>query len=132
MPGDETKLFLSYAREDGQFALNLAKDLRAAGSNLWVDQLDIRFGDPWDSAVEEALDACGGMLLILSPEAVASDNVKAEVNYAFEEKKRIVMVVVRDCKIPFRLRRLQYINFAAAGEEMGMAQVRSSTPRAAL
>jgi hypothetical protein len=126
MPGEETKFFLSYAREDAQFALKLAKDLRAAGSNLWVDQLDIRFGDPWDTAVEEALDACGGMLLILSPEAVASDNVKAEVNYALEEKKRVVMVVVRDCKIPFRLRRLQYINFAAAGEETGMAQVREA------
>lgn len=39
-----------------------------------------KYGDEWDTAVEKALEVCRGMLLILSPDAVASDNVKAEVN----------------------------------------------------
>jgi len=125
MPGGETKFFASYAREDQEIALKLAKDLRAAGANLWLDQLDIQYGDKWDTAVEEALETCGGMLLILSPDAVASDNVKDEVNYALQEKKRLLPVIVRKCKIPFRLGRVQYIDLTVEGEEAGLAQLRA-------
>ncbi len=124
MPGSETKFFLSYAREDAQAALKLAKELRAAGANLWVDQLDIRAGDHWDRAVQKGLETCGGMLLILSPDAVASENVMDEVGYALDQGKRVVPVIVRECEIPFRLRRVQYIDFAGAGEEAGVAQLR--------
>ena len=52
------KVFISYARTDGEFALRLAQDLRAADVDVWLDQLDIRAGDPWDQAVEQALEGC--------------------------------------------------------------------------
>jgi hypothetical protein len=132
MPSGETKFFVSYAREDAQFALKLANDLRAAGVNLWVDQLDIPPGAHWDTAVEEALEACAGMVLILSPDAVASNNVKDEVARALESGKRLVPIVIRECKIPFRLGRVQYIDLAAAGEQAGLAQVRAALLRQAV
>ena len=36
------KVFFSYARTETDFALKLAKDLRDAGANVWIDQLDIK------------------------------------------------------------------------------------------
>jgi hypothetical protein len=42
-----------------------------------ADQLDIIPGEPWDIAVENALNLCGCLLVILSPQAVASPNVLA-------------------------------------------------------
>jgi hypothetical protein len=111
MSVEEPKIFFSYARADAEFVLRLAKDLRSAGINLWVDQLDIRAGDRWDSAVERALKRCPYLLVILSPASVASHNVMDEVSVALETKKRIVPVHYRDCEIPFRLKRLQYIDF---------------------
>ena len=36
--------FFSYAREDSQFALQLAKDLKLAGIPVGLGQLDIRPG----------------------------------------------------------------------------------------
>jgi hypothetical protein len=42
MEAKQTLLFFSYARADAEFALKLAKSLRSAGANLWIDQLDIR------------------------------------------------------------------------------------------
>jgi len=80
MPSGETKFFVSYTREDEEFVLKLTEDLRATGANLWVDEV-IRGGDNWRARIEEALKACGGMLLILSPDAVASREVMAEVNF---------------------------------------------------
>ena len=41
----------SYCRVDSDFALKLAEDLKAAGANVWIDQLDIELGTPWDGAV---------------------------------------------------------------------------------
>ena len=36
--------FVSYAREDSEFALRLAADIKANGANVWIDKLDIRPG----------------------------------------------------------------------------------------
>ena len=103
--------FVSYAREDAEFALRLAADLKANGANVWIDKLDIRPGRQWDSEVEKALTACSELLVILSPTAVDSRNVMDEVAFALEESKTVIPVMYRECRVPFRLRRLQYIDF---------------------
>src|ERR1017187_6712201 len=64
MPAESTRSFISYAREDAEFALKLAADLRQAGVNVWVDRFDIPVGKNWPRAVEEALDSCGQFLVI--------------------------------------------------------------------
>jgi WD40 repeat protein len=103
--------FFSYSREDSEFVLRLAQDLRQEGANVWLDQLDIGPGQRWDSAVEEALRGSPRQVAILSPAAVSSVNVMDEVSFALEEKKQIIPVLYRDCQIPLRLRRLQHIDF---------------------
>lgn len=104
-------VFCSYAREDAQFALRLASDLRNAGLEVWIDQLDIKPGEHWDSAVEGALKRCPAFLVVLSPRSVVSRNVMDEVHYAIEEGKKILPIMHEQCDLPFRLRRLQYIEF---------------------
>ncbi|HUT47442.1 MAG TPA: TIR domain-containing protein [Sedimentisphaerales bacterium] len=110
---EELKYFFSYSRKDSEFVLKLAKDLRAASVNLWLDQLDVVGGQHWDSTVEEALRGSKGMIAVLSPESVASENVMDEVSYALDEGKLVVPVLIRSCNIPLRLRRVQYIDFTA-------------------
>jgi Flp pilus assembly protein TadD len=108
---DSPVAFFSYCREDSSFALRLAGDLKAAGAKVWVDQLDIRPGQRWDRAVEEALKNCARMVVILSPASVNSNNVLDEVSFALEEQKTVIPVICRDCSVPFRLRRLQHVDF---------------------
>lgn len=114
MPG---KIFISYARSDGEFALGLAMDLRTAGVDVWVDQIDIAPGDTWDRAVEAALHECTGLLVVLSPTAVDSRSVMDEVSFALEENKRVIPVIYRACKIPFRLRRVQFTDLTTNHEK---------------
>lgn len=106
--------FISYARADGDFVLRLAKELRARGVSLWVDQLDIKVGQVWDTAVEEALEGCETFVIVLSPTAIASKNVMDELSFALEEDKRIVPLLHQECKVPFRVRRLQRANFTVS------------------
>jgi len=104
--------FLSYAREDAEFVLRLAKDLRVGGAGVWVDQLDISPGQRWDRAVEDALAKCLELVVVLSPAAVESTNVMDEVSLALEDGKTVVPVIHSQCKVPFRLRRLQYVDLS--------------------
>ena len=112
MQAETTKVFFSYARADTEFALKLAKDLRSAGVDLWIDQLDIPTGQQWDRAVESALKACQSLLIVLSPASIASQNVMDEASFAIDQNKKIFPLLYQDCEIPFRLKRLQHIDFS--------------------
>ena len=105
------KIFFSYSRFDSSFALKLAKDLRDSGSDVWIDQLDIQAGKHWDAAVEKALDSSSCVIVILTPTSIVSENVMDEVSFALESGKRIIPVMLVECPTPFRLRRLQRVDF---------------------
>jgi hypothetical protein len=102
--------FLSYSRSDSDFALKLAEDLQAAGASVWLDQIELEPGRPWDIEIQRALMACNRMLVVLSPASVNSTNVLDEVSFALKKQKTVIPVLYQDCEIPLRLDRLQYVN----------------------
>jgi hypothetical protein len=105
-----TTYFLSYARADERQALRLADDLIAAGVSVWVDQYDIRPSQHWDRAVETAVRACAGMIVILSPRSAASPNVADEVSVAIDDGKALIPVLIEACVLPLRMTRMQFID----------------------
>jgi hypothetical protein len=107
---DQPAAFFCYAREDSEFALRLADDLKRAGAAVWIDQLDIKPGQRWAHAVQDALSNAQRVLVVLSPASVASTNVDDEVTFALDEQKTVIPVFYQDCKVPFRLRALHYVD----------------------
>jgi hypothetical protein len=103
--------FISYSRADADIVLRLCQDLRAAGISIWLDKLDIRPGEDWDESIARGMAECGRMVIVLSPTSVASDNVLDEVGYALSKKKQIIPILLQDCEVPYRLSRMQYIDF---------------------
>ena len=116
------QIFFSYARPDSEFAEKLANDLRSAGVSLWFDQYDILPGDRWDSAVQNALKSSPWLLVVLSPHSVVSENVMDEVAEALKLGKKVVPVLHLQCDIPFRIARLQYVDFTTSYQS-GMKQL---------
>src|SRR5215472_930044 len=114
---DPLKAFVSYSRADTDFVLRLCQDLRAVEASIWLDKLDIHPGEEWDQAIERGLSECGLMLVVLSPKSVTSQNVLDEIGYALSRKKPIIPVLYRDCEVPYRLSRIQYIDFRTAYDE---------------
>ncbi len=104
-------IFFSYSRQDSNFVIHLAQSLREAGATVWLDQLDIKPGSRWDKSIEQALYKSDTLLVILSKASVNSSNVMDEVSFALEEQKRVVPILLEECDIPFRLRRLQFADF---------------------
>lgn len=117
------KIFFSYSRADGsEFALRLATDLKEKGFNVWIDQQDIRAGMEWDTEIEKALISCDCVLFLETEKSVVSNNVLDEVYYALEQNKKVIPLIYVDSKTPFRLNRLQHIDFTK-NYDTGFAQL---------
>lgn len=76
-------LFLSHSSADKTFVEKLAKDLEGVGVNVWFDKWEIKVGDSLTGKIEEGLQANDYLGLVLSPAAVASEWVKAELSAAW-------------------------------------------------
>src|SRR5262245_53749235 len=100
MQSPSRSVFVSYARSDGDFALQLARDLKLAGLAAWIDQIDIPPGDRWDAAIEKALRQSECVVVVLSRASVQSANVMDEVSFALDEQKRVLPVLIEECPIP--------------------------------
>jgi hypothetical protein len=122
------RYFLSYSRSDERFALRFAKDLRSRGVAMWVDQLDIRPSEHWDRAIEKAVRDCRGLVVIVSPRSVASDNVADEISYAIENGKTVLPVMIEKCSLPLRITRMHLID-ASAGYERAVQQCAAELQR---
>lgn len=110
MPEQLNSFFLSYSRSDERTALRLAKDLRERGIAMWVDQIDIRPSEHWDRAIERAVGFCRGLVVIVSPRSVASDNVADEISFAIDNGKSVLPVMIERCSLPLRLTRMQVVD----------------------
>ena len=121
--------FISYSRINKEFALKLARELKAAGFPIWLDQLDIPTGTRWDDEIEKALRECRIFMVILTPASIASDNAKDEIGYAIDHGKRILPVLLEECEIPLRLRRFQYVDFTRMNYTEGVRSAKELLAR---
>jgi hypothetical protein len=104
--------FISYARHDSAFVTEVAAGLRSRGVPIWIDQWNIKAGANWSASIDAALNACGKMLIVLSPEAVASDEVLGEIRAAQNGRKRITPLLHRPCEIPRGLLLTHYLDWS--------------------
>lgn len=107
------KIFLSYCREDENFARQFAYNLRRLGASIWIDVEAIRAGSKWSREVQQGLDMCDVMLVIVSPESMDSDNVEDEWQYYREKEKPIIPILYKPAEnIHYQLKRFQYVDFS--------------------
>ena len=108
-------IFLSYRSTEADFALKLAASLKNAGVNLWMDRLDIRPGDDWRKALEDALHGSAAMIAVLSPGYVSSKYCKRELARADRFGHAIFPVLLGstpDEQLPLEIERTQNLDFS--------------------
>ena len=92
---DNAVVFLSYAREDKDFALRLADALRLNGVEPRGDWELLR-GEAYERQLPDLQLGADTLVFILSPDSVRSSPCGVELERAAEQKKRILPVVFRD------------------------------------
>lgn len=104
-----TSVFLSHSHADKPIARRLAKDLRAAGITVWIDEAELKIGESLVSRIGKAIDANDYLIVLLSGASVKSEWVTREVEVALHrdfanQTFRVLPVVVGDCALPPFLR----------------------------
>ena len=119
------RIFLSYGHRDaGDLAVKLRTDLdQRGGHKVWQDIDGIRFARGWSSEIADALRDSDVVIALLSPHsvrrAIDPDNPDGkdsvcidEIEYAVDGVRiPVVPIMVRTCEAPFRIFRLQYLDF---------------------
>ena len=75
-------VFLSFAEGDRSTAEHVRAQLERDGFSCWIAPRDVPPGQPWASAIVEAVDACRVMVVVFSSASNASMHVPREVQRA--------------------------------------------------
>jgi len=68
----EGHVFLSHGGADTEPARRLAEILRRNGVDVWFDKDDLRPGDPWMTALEDAISTASAMMVYIGPLGIQS------------------------------------------------------------
>jgi hypothetical protein len=103
--------FISYSRHCIGFVDDLAHQLEMQGFKTWLDYRSLVPGRPWLEQIHKGLDEAELLLLVVSPESIASKSVEIEWRYYLERKKRIILLILRAVDLPPKLESLEWVDF---------------------
>jgi WD40 repeat protein len=84
--------FISYAREDGEFARALVERLTDQNWDVWIDEKDIPPSVPWMTEIQHAIDESMVVIAIDSPDWQTSAACHIELDLAEQRRVPIVRV----------------------------------------
>jgi hypothetical protein len=111
-------VFISYAREDQNFARELFGALSTADHQpSWDQDHDVvPFSAPWRAEIRNAIDKSEKFIFILSPDSLDSRECTSELGHAVEVHKHIIPVTLRPPRleqlIPKAVEELNWIDFS--------------------
>ena len=105
-----TQVFISYSRKDISFIETLVADLKNAGLEVWYDVSHIAGGARWRSEIENALRNSEYVIVVLSPDSIASEWVEREFLFSSNLRRKIIPVMYRLCEVPLNYVDLNYID----------------------
>ena len=127
------KVFISYAQSDERLAEKIAESLKQAGIAIRDYRQEILPGELWSEKASQALRDSDAMVVLLTPEAARSKQVRSEIDYALSRdtfKNRLIPVVVGSPdriprkEVPWILWELQVVKLLERGNQQeGIRQI---------
>jgi tetratricopeptide (TPR) repeat protein len=112
-------VFLSHNRAQKDWSRELAIRLRDAGFNVWFDEWSLRGGEVGSIGMERGLEESRHVVLVLSPEFIASEWTDYETQIALllspaNRDRKLIPILHTKCDVPPRISRLNWIAFSDA------------------
>lgn len=118
--GEESFVFISYARQNRDEVLEIIGRMQTEGCRIWYDKRTDSSME-WAEHIAKRLADCGYFIAFISPEYLASANCLDELNYARDKEKNRLLVYLSNVTlsdgISMRINRLQAIHKYAYGQE---------------
>jgi TIR domain-containing protein len=106
-----SQVFVSYKREEIEFAQRLTTKLTSEGFNVWMDDR-IPAGTEWREEVDGEIRKSIALILIMTAAAKASEYVTYEWAFAYGAGVRVIpLIFIEPEKLHPRLSTLQYRDF---------------------
>jgi hypothetical protein len=109
-------VFISYARKDADFAQKLRRRLQESRLTTWRDIDELRAGEHWQQAIDEALQSAAALVVVMSPHATESQYVTYEWAFALGAGIRVVPVLKKAMRLHPRLASIQFVDFTKRGK----------------
>ncbi|MDZ4671667.1 MAG: TIR domain-containing protein, partial [Phototrophicales bacterium] len=115
-------LFISYKRDDKVAVLKIVDRLKKEYYyDIWIDAVSIPGGEDWRAEIRKGIDKADVVLLMLTPDACASPQVKEEIDYAKSVGRKImplqIKLVSEDDQKKLGVAHLNYIDFLASHDD---------------
>ena len=95
------RLFISHSSKDNIAALAFQRWLVGKGwgeDDVFIDLHDMQAGEKWRETLVKANVACDALLFLASPEALDSDECQREVRRAEDDRKDVIVAILRDVR----------------------------------
>jgi hypothetical protein len=102
-------LFLSYCRTDIRYARRLVRHLTESGLDVWYDH-DLGLGETFGRVIQERIQHCSALIVLLTPSALESSWVMRELSFADSLGKRIIPLLRVPCTVPLVIQGLQVLD----------------------
>ena len=116
-------VFLSHNGKDKPAVETLAHKLEERGFEVWLDTWNLIPGEPWQEAIEEALDECQTYAVFVGPSGIGpweNEEMRAAIEERVKDKNRRVIPVLlpgapdnTTLKLPRFLQRTTWVDFRA-------------------
>ena len=124
------KLFVSYSRRDSVAARKLIEAFRSIEQDVWVDWESIPPAVDWLEQIFRGIEESDAFIFLISPDSIASEVCKVEINRAAQNNKRIIPIVLRDVQAkdaPESIRKLNWTFIRESDNfEEGLAKVKTA------
>ncbi len=97
-------IFISFSRNDGDYANKLAEDIRKHGFDVWIDEIKAS-AEPWTKTIAEGVKDCSALVVVMTPDSEKSQWVEAQLILGQRYNKPILPILLTgqqfDLLIPF-------------------------------
>jgi len=109
--GDRKLFFITHAHEDGDFAELLQGRIEKEGHLAWIDTERLLVGTDWRQEIDQNIKASAAVLVVMSPEAKASEYVTYEWAFAWGVGVTVIPLMLKPTPLHPRLETLQFLDF---------------------
>jgi hypothetical protein len=114
----EMQVFLCYASEDRDKAVNLYNLLSKHGIKTWIDKKDILPGQDWEVEIQKTIRNSHAVVVCLSSKSTTKEGfvqkeIRTAMDIANEKPEGTIFIIparFEDCKVPKSLNKFQWVD----------------------
>ncbi len=96
--GTDPYIFVSYSHKDKSIIMDVIEDLYNDGYRIWYDS-GIDPGTEWPEEIAKHIKNCSLFIVFVSNNAMKSQNVRQEINFALNLEKNMVVIYIEETQL---------------------------------